>query len=338
MTSARAVASLWSCKTNGVPRPRLRRSISTAVSFALGFPGAPARLLPRRTYPGFCMMDLREGGRKGRGPFGPRRCASAAKGSHLGRGGLVLDRGFRRGFVGLPVFAGELLVGVDCAVGGGEEGVGLHRHVGCEFPGALRLALEADRDSVFVVAAVCGPGGRGAGFADLGGVEASRPDRRADEGPDDALKVHLGRLVVEGAFEGLGHPLEGAHVLRADRFVFGNGEAEGAGDVFRDALVGAKLEGHFEGEGGAGLTFGGGLGAVRSHFGKVPFFAVGRWPIASAFPSVRHKKARPGRPAPEGPERMRRTAKGGEFASRGIRRRRRGNSSTAAVAGRTGWA
>jgi len=35
--------------------------------------------------------------------------------------------------------------------------------------------------------------------------------------------------------------------------------------------------------------------------------------------SVRHKKARPGRPAPEGPERMRRTAEGGEFASRGIR-------------------
>src|SRR5271157_1610487 len=66
--------------------------------------------------------------------------------------------------------------------------------------------------------------------------------------------------------------------------------------------------------------------------------AGGRWPIASAFPSVRHKKARPGRPAPEGPERMRRTAKGGEFGSRGIRRSRRGNSSTVAVAGRTGWA
>jgi len=47
--------------------------------------------------------------------------------------------------------------------------------------------------------------------------------------------------------------------------------------------------------------------------------AGGRWPIASAFPSVRHKKALPGRPAPEGPERMRRTAKGGEFVSRGIR-------------------
>src|SRR5271170_549229 len=45
----------------------------------------------------------------------------------------------------------------------------------------------------------------------------------------------------------------------------------------------------------------------------------GRWPIAGAFLSVRHKKARPGRPAPEGPQRMRRTAKGGEFASRGIR-------------------
>ena len=193
-------------------------------------------------------------------------------------------------------------------------------------------------DPVFVVAAVGGPGGRGAGLADLGGVEASRPDRGADEGPDDALEVHLGRLFVEGAFEGLGHPLEGARVLGADRVVVGDDEAEGGGDVFRDALVGAELEGHLEGEGLAGLTLGGGLGAVGGHFGDPFSLAGGRWPIASAFPSVRHKKARPGRPAPEGPERMRRTAKGGEFASRGIRRSRRGNSSNAAVAGRTGWA
>jgi hypothetical protein len=37
------------------------------------------------------------------------------------------------------------------------------------------------------------------------------------------------------------------------------------------------------------------------------------------------KKARPGRPLPEGPERMRRTAEDGEFASRGIRLWPKGN-------------
>src|SRR5271157_2793819 len=66
--------------------------------------------------------------------------------------------------------------------------------------------------------------------------------------------------------------------------------------------------------------------------------AGGRWPIASAFPSVRHKKARPGRPAPEGPERS-----GGRRRVANLLREefgfsRRGNSSTAAVVGRTGWA
>src|SRR5208282_1124445 len=66
--------------------------------------------------------------------------------------------------------------------------------------------------------------------------------------------------------------------------------------------------------------------------------ARGRWPIASAFPSVRHKKARPGRTAPEGPERSggRRRAANLPRAEFGFSRR--GNSSNAAVVGRTGWA
>src|SRR5208337_516189 len=165
---------------------------------------------------------------RGAGTFRSPPEASAPEGAHLGGGGLLLDLGFGRGFVGLPVFAGQLLVGVDPAVGGGEQGVRLHRHVGGEFAGPLRLAFEADRGPVFV-AAVGGPGGRGAGLADLGGVEASRPDCGADEGLDDALEVHLGRLVVEGPFEGLGQPLEGARVLGADRVVVGDDEAEGGG-------------------------------------------------------------------------------------------------------------
>jgi len=39
---------------------------------------------------------------------------------------------------------------------------------------------QADRGPVLVVVAVGGPGGRGAGLAALGGVEASRPDHGAD--------------------------------------------------------------------------------------------------------------------------------------------------------------
>ena len=124
-----------------------------------GVEGDGHRMAPtvgRRKAPG------REGGR---GPFGPPpRGALAAEGSHLGGGGLLLDRGVGGGLVGFPVFAGEVLVGVDGAVGCGEEGEGLHRHVGCELAGALRPAFEADRGPVFVVAAVGGAGGGVAGL------------------------------------------------------------------------------------------------------------------------------------------------------------------------------
>src|SRR6202044_1340680 len=148
-------------------------------------------------------------------------------------GGLLLDRGVSGGLVGFPVLAGEVPVGVDGAVGCGEEGEGLHRHVGCELAGALRPAVEADRCPEVVVAAVGGGGGGGAGLSDLFGVEATGSHCGGDEGPDDALEVHGGRLVVEGAFEGLRHPLDGDRVLGADGFVFGDDEAEGLGDVFR---------------------------------------------------------------------------------------------------------
>src|SRR4029077_6134215 len=80
------------------------------------------------------------------------------------------------------------------------------------------------------------------------------------------------------------------------------------GDVFRDALVGAELGGGLEGDGGAGVALGGGLGAVRGHCRKsFSSCAVGRWPIASSCPSVRLKEAQPGRPVPG--------AKGGAGAS-----------------------
>ena len=165
---------------------------------------------------------------------------------------------------------------------------------------------------MFVVAAVGGAGGGVAGLSDLFGVEAAGSDCGGDEGPDDALEVHGGRLVVEGAFEGLGHALDGDRVLGADGFVFGDDEAEGLGDVFRDALVGAELDGGLEGDGGAGFALGGGLGAVRGHCRRsFSSCAVGRWPIASSCPSVRLKEARPGRPAPGAKRRAEASAEDG---------------------------
>src|SRR5208283_4205818 len=52
MTSLRAAASLGLWRTNGLPRTRFLRSMSTAISPGPGLPGAPARLLPRRMEPG----------------------------------------------------------------------------------------------------------------------------------------------------------------------------------------------------------------------------------------------------------------------------------------------
>ena len=89
--------------------------------------------------------------------------ASAPEGGHLGGGCFLFDRGLGGGLVGLPVFAGEFRISVDGAFRCGEEGEGLHRHIGCEFAGPLRLAFEADRGSLLVSppsaarAAPCGP-------------------------------------------------------------------------------------------------------------------------------------------------------------------------------------
>jgi hypothetical protein len=66
--------------------------------------------------------------------------------------------------------------------------------------------------------------------------------------------------------EGLGHLLESGDLRDPDFVVFGEGEAEAFGDVIREALVGAELAGHFEGEGRAGLGLLGGFGAVGGHF------------------------------------------------------------------------
>ena len=77
--------------------------------------------------------------------------------------------------VGDPVVAGDLLEGLDRAVGGGEEGVGLHRHVGCEFRDPEGSRLEA-YGGAGLFAAIGGAGCGGAGFGDLLGVEAAGAD------------------------------------------------------------------------------------------------------------------------------------------------------------------
>jgi hypothetical protein len=64
-------------------------------------------------------MAQKRGKERGRRPFGPPPSmgASAPEGSHLGGGGFLLDRGVAGGLVGFPVFSGEVLVGVDGAMG-----------------------------------------------------------------------------------------------------------------------------------------------------------------------------------------------------------------------------
>ena len=101
-------------------------------------------------------------------------------------------------------------------------------------------------------------------------------------------------------------------MLGADRVVVGDDEAEGGGDVFRDALVGAELEGHLEGQGLAGLTLGGGLGAVGSHFGE-PFF-LRRGPLA-------HRQRVPLGAAQKSPARAACTRRAGAHAEDGEGRR-----------------
>jgi hypothetical protein len=49
---------------------------------------------------------------------------------------------------------------------------------------------------------------------------------------------------------------------------------EGLRDGFRGSLMGAELDGHFEGDRGAGLGLRGGLGALESHFHD-PFSSSG---------------------------------------------------------------
>ena len=65
--------------------------------------------------------------------------------------------------VGDPVVAGDLLEGLDRAVGGGEEGEGLHRHVGCEFRDPEGSRTRSLRGAG-LFAAVGGAGRGGAGF------------------------------------------------------------------------------------------------------------------------------------------------------------------------------
>ena len=146
---------------------------------------------------------------------------------------------------------------------------------------------------------------------DLFGVEAAGPDCGGDEGPDDALEVHGGRLVVEGAFEGLGHALDGERVLGADGFVFGDDEAEGLGDVSATPWWGQSWTAVSKVTGVRVSRLGADLERFVAIVEILLSCAVGRWPIASSCPSVRLKEARPGRPAPGAKRRAEASAEDG---------------------------
>ncbi len=130
----------------------------------------------------------------------PRRAPACPRSEdvELALEGALFERlALGRGAVRLPLFAGDVLVGIDRAVGGGQEGEGLDAHVGGEFRRAARLAFEADR-SVGVLAAFGSAGRERPGVGDLVGVERARADGRGDQGTDDALEVQGGGLLVEG--------------------------------------------------------------------------------------------------------------------------------------------
>ena len=70
-------------------------------------------------------------GRKKAGTFDPRQRSQPSKAPICAVAARLFDRGrFGRGLVGLPILVGDLLVGVDRAMGGSEEGVG-RCHVVC---------------------------------------------------------------------------------------------------------------------------------------------------------------------------------------------------------------
>src|SRR5208337_2343257 len=125
-----------------------------------------------------------------RGPCDPRLSA-LAEGLQLGRGGLAADRsGGMRRLVGLPVFAGDLGVGMHRAFGGGLQRVGSQAGLGGEPTGAGSLRLEAVDAVAVLVAIVVGElAGEVAGLRDLGTVERRCTVSGTDEGTDDPLQV-----------------------------------------------------------------------------------------------------------------------------------------------------
>src|SRR5271166_181444 len=115
---------------------------------------------------------------RGGGPRVPALGRSAGvEGRELGLERALLEGALRIvvSLVGDPVVAGDLLEGLDSAVGGGEEGIGLHRHVGCEFRDPEGSRFEA-YGGARLFAAIGGAGCGGAGFGDLLGVEAAGAD------------------------------------------------------------------------------------------------------------------------------------------------------------------
>src|ERR1700748_844586 len=95
--------------------------------------------------------------------------ASAFKGAHLGGRADAADvRDLARDLVGLPFIAGEVRVGGDGALGGGQESMRLETHLGGEDAGAFRPALEAAYAiAVFVAVLIGDLHGEVAGLGDL---------------------------------------------------------------------------------------------------------------------------------------------------------------------------
>src|SRR5271166_4774345 len=240
-----------------------RRACRTLASGAGGRPGCRASCLSSPV-----VSLLR--GRDWRGPCDPRLSASA-EGLQLGRGGLAVERsGGRRPLVGLPVFAGDLGVGMYRAFGGGLQRVGGQTGLGREPAGAGGLRLEAVHAVAVLVAIVVGElAGEVASLRDLAAVERRCTVGGTDEGTDDPLQMDAHGGVVDGGLQGLGGEADLLLCALADRVVVDRVESEGGAHLLGLAVRGCEPGDQLEGDGLTGLCGAGLLGGLLGLAGHV---------------------------------------------------------------------
>src|SRR5580658_1781070 len=131
----------------------------------------------------------------GMSPSPPGR---SAEGAELSFRRLPANGRCGLGDIGFPVLARDVAEDLDGSGSAGELGESLQAHIGGEFAGALRLALEAGDAVQILVAVVIGElAGEVARGRDFLGVEFTGANSRADQRADDAFQMHFHRALVQ---------------------------------------------------------------------------------------------------------------------------------------------